>query len=140
MTNLKAFLSQNKIKTENRKVVASKNFIDEDGKPIKWEIKKISASQNDAIQQECTRMVTTRKGVKEPQFDASLYSAKVCAMATVFPELNNAELQDSYGVKKPEDLLKEMLDAGEYLNYQSEVYEHNGFNVSQDELVEEAKN
>lgn len=137
MKNLKAFLSQNKVKVENRKVVVSKSFIDEDGKPIEWEIKKISAAQHEAIQKDCT---VIGKNAKQAEFDGNKFATMVCAYSIVYPELNNAELQDSYGVKRPEDLLLAMLDGGEYANLQKEVFEHNGFNVSQDELVEEAKN
>ena len=49
MSNLTAFLAQNKIKKPNVKFVASTSFIDEDGKPIEWEIKAITSQENDDI-------------------------------------------------------------------------------------------
>ena len=58
----------------------------------------------------------------------------------VFPNLNDKDLQDSYGVMGAEKLLKEMLKPGEYQDLIKKIQEVNGFNVSMDELVEEAKN
>lgn len=64
---------------------------------------------------------------------------KVCARCTVFPDLNNAELQDSWGVMKPEELLGAMLIGGEFDDYVTEVFRANGFQT-ENELVDEAKN
>ena len=61
------------------------------------------------------------------------------AKCTVFPDLNNAELQDSWGVTKPEELLGAMLIGGEFDDYVTEVFRINGFKAEQD-LVDEAKN
>jgi hypothetical protein len=66
--------------------------------------------------------------------------AKVCVACTVYPNLNNAELQDSYGVKDGISLLKKMLLPGEYTEYKAKVMEVNGYDLSMEELVDEAKN
>ena len=57
----------------------------------------------------------------------------------MFPDLNDAALQDSWGVTKPEDLVGAMLIGGEFDDYITEVFEVNGFKA-EDELVDEAKN
>ena len=63
------------------------------------------------------------------------------AASVVMPDLLNAELQDSYGVKEPEDLLLAMVDdPGEYNDLAAFVQKFQGFNVSFEERVEEAKN
>jgi hypothetical protein len=54
--------------------------------------------------------------------------------------LNDTELQDSYGVKGADALLKKMLKAGEYTEYKAKVMEVNGYDMSMEELVDEAKN
>ena len=41
MSDFSAFMAQNKIKRENVKFVASKGFVDKDGKPIEWELRQI---------------------------------------------------------------------------------------------------
>ena len=74
------------------------------------------------------------------RFDANLYMNKLVVASTVCPDLYDAELQDSYGVKTPEELVKEMLDnPGEYQNLVLFIQEYNGFTNMQDK-VEEAKN
>ena len=55
--------------------------------------------------------------------------------------LNNKDLQDSYGVMTPEDLIKEMIDdPGEYNDFASFIQNFNSFTTTLDEKVEEAKN
>lgn len=142
MSELTAFFAQNKIKTENKKYVASKSFINEDGSFIEWEIRKITADEDEKIRKDATRKVAVvgKRGQYRDELDTDLYLAKMCVASTVFPNLYSAELQDSYGVKTPEELLRQMLDAGEYADYKNIIVEHNGFDVSMDDLVDEAKN
>ncbi|MCJ0199628.1 phage portal protein, partial [Clostridioides difficile] len=68
------------------------------------------------------------------------YVAELCVASTVFPDLKDAELQNSYGVMGEAQLLKTMLTAGEYVNYTVKVNEVNGFDTSFEDKVEEAKN
>lgn len=142
MSNVTRFLLANKIKTENLKYVASKSFVDEEGNPLEWEIRKVTAEEDDALRADCTKRVAVnvKRGQYRDDFDADKYIAKLCVACTVEPNLNVAELQDSYGVKTPESLLRRMLDSGEYTEYKSIVLTHNGFDVGMDDKVEEAKN
>lgn len=73
------------------------------------------------------------------QVDTYTFQTKVCARCTVFPDLNDAALQNDWGVVKPEELLGKLLIGGEFDDYVTEVFQHNGFKTD-DELVEEAKN
>jgi hypothetical protein len=76
-----------------------------------------------------------------PKLNTSLYLVKMMVASIVSPNLYDAELQDSYGVKTPEELLKEMIDdPGEYNDFASFIQEFNGFNTSMEDKVEEAKN
>lgn len=142
MSNLSAFLSQNAIKEENVKYVASKRFIDEKGNPIPWEIKAVTSDEDEAIRRSCTKRVAVagKRGVFVPETDYNAYVAKLAAACTVFPNLNDAELQNSYGVMGADSLLKVMLKAGEYADYLNKVNEINGFNQTMEDLVDEAKN
>lgn len=139
---LTAFLAQNAKKIDNRTVVASPRFVGEDGKPMQWEICPITAEENARIRRDCIRSVPVpgRRGQYTSEFDPSAYQAKLSARCTVFPDLNNAALQESYGVMGAEKLLATMLSAGEFEDYSREVLELNGFTSSADERVEEAKN
>ena len=76
-----------------------------------------------------------------PKLNASLYLRKLIAASVVYPDLYDAELQDSYGVCTPEELLYAMVDdPGEYNDLAAFVQKLNGFDVSFDDKVEEAKN
>ncbi|GHU85614.1 phage portal protein [Clostridia bacterium] len=139
MGNLMAFLAQNAIQKENVKLVVSDRFVDEKGKPIEWEIRCLTAAEDEELRRQCTKIKLT-KGRAEPQFDANLYMTKLAAACTVYPDLNSAELQDSYGAMGDAELLKKLLYAGEINSYVLKIQEVNGFNVTLEDKVDKAKN
>lgn len=49
MGNLSCFLSQNAIKAENEKFVASKRFLGPDNKPVEWEIQAITSTEDEKL-------------------------------------------------------------------------------------------
>lgn len=142
MSNFNAFFAQKKLKPETIKVVVSDSFVNEDGKPIEWEIRVIKAGEDKEIRRASTRKVKAggRSNAYTQELDPNLYLSKMTAASVVYPNLNDAELQNSYGVMGAEALLDEMLTAGEYVRLSGKVAEINGFNESVEELVEEAKN
>ena len=142
MSNLSCFLSQNAIAAENVKYVASRRFLDEKKKPVEWELQGITSTEDEAIRKECTRRVPVpgRKGQYTQETDFNLYLGRLAAKCTIFPNLNDKELQDSYHVMGADILLKTMLTAGEYAGYLEKVQQVNGFDVTLTEAVEDAKN
>lgn len=128
---------------QNVRYPASERFINkETGKPEEWEIKRISAKENSAIRKGCMRTIPApggRKGQYTQDFDAGMYQAKVAVACTVWPDLGDAALQDSYQVLGAENLITAMLSPGEFEDYSAKVLEVNGFN-NKEELVDEAKN
>ena len=140
MANLKDFFAQNVSKIENIKYVASDRIVSE-GRPAEWEIRAINSVEDAAIKKRCTKQVTTAiKGQYRSELDVDLYAANLAVACTVFPDLNNAELQNSYEVMGAVELLRTMLSIGEYNDYLLKVQEVNGFNKTMDELVDDAKN
>nr|WP_308742105.1 hypothetical protein [uncultured Anaerocolumna sp.] len=142
MSNLNKFLKTNKIKKENTTYPATKSLLDENGKPLEWKIKHLTTKEDENIREACTFevQVTGKPNMYRPKLDVSKYMAKMAVASIVEPNLYNAELQDSYGVKLPEDLLKEMIDdPGEYQEFILFIQKFNGFNSMQ-EKVDEAKN
>lgn len=142
MSNLSAFLSQNAIKVENVKYAASKRFVNEDGKPVEWEIASITSDEDELLRKTCTKRIPVpgKRNAFMPETDFNAYITKQAVKCTVFPNLNDVELQNSYGVMGGEALLKVMLTPGEYADYVAKVQEVNGFNVPLEDAVEEAKN
>ena len=141
MSDFAVFMNGNATKDENVKYVASKRFSVK-GKPVEWEIKCIDSDLDEAIRKECTKKVPVagKRGQYTQETDTDKYIGRMCVASTVYPDLNNAELQDSYGVKSADALLKKMLKPGEYTEYKAKVMEVNGYDMSMEELVDEAKN
>ena len=143
MSNMKHFLKANKKTKPNSFFVASENFTDEKGIPVKWEIKPLLAQDNERIKDECTTIIETkdRSMRAHPKVDIKAMQAKQVVASVVFPDLHNAELQDSYGVKDAEDLLFALLDeAGDYQRFVMFVLQYNKLNVPLDDKIEDAKN
>jgi len=143
MSNLKAFFKQNKAAKGNVKYVATEALRDENDRPLEWEIKPLSTKDNETIREECTSIVPVegKKANVMPKVDSKKMMLQQIVASVVYPDLLNAELQDSYGVKGSEDLLYEMIDnPGEYNNFVIFIQKLNGFDVSMDEKIETAKN
>lgn len=142
MSNLSSFLAHNALKVENIKHVASKRFVDKNKKPMEWEIQCITSEEDETLRKSCTKRVPVPGKRKQfiPETDFNLYLGKLAVRCTVFPNLESAELQDSYKVMGADALLKTMLTPGEYADYLAKVQEINGFDADFEETVEEAKN
>ncbi len=143
MSKFSAFMKQNKVKKQNEKYAATASLRDENGKPLEWEFKHITSRENEDIREECTIdvQVTGKPGMFRPKLKSSLYVQKMICASVVMPDLFDKELQDSYGVGKPEDLLLAMVDdPGEYNDLATWVQKFQGFNVSFQDKVDEAKN
>jgi hypothetical protein len=142
MGNLSGFLAQNALKVENVKYVASKRFLDENGQPIPWEIRCITSTEDEELRKACTKRVPVpgKRNQFTPETDYNLYLGKLAAKCTAYPNLDDAELQNSYGVMGADALLKTMLTPGEYADYLTKVQEVNGFEITFEDAVDEAKN
>lgn len=137
MSGFSAFLKENKKESSTRKIIASTAFLDEKGRPVEWEIRPLKSKELDHLRKECS---TVKKG-GEVEVDTRKFNAMVAARCTVYPNLNDKELQDSYGVMGAESLITEMLDvAGDYNNYVAAIMKCSNLDKSERDLVEEAKN
>ena len=140
MSNLSCFLAGNVEKRENKKVVISDRFKDK-GKPVEWEIRSISAEEDESIRKACTRKIPVvgKKNQYTQDFEADAYLTKLAAKAAVFPNLNDAELQSSYGVMGGEQLIKVMLYKDEF-DRLTECLVDSTETEDINDLVDEAKN
>lgn len=142
-TNLRSFLKENKKIKENATFPATKSLLDENGKPLLWTIRPLTTRQNDVLRDECTLEVPVKgkPGMFRSKVDTSKYLAKMMCTSVVEPNLYDAELQDSYSVRTPEDLLKEMIDdPGEYNEFAAFIQSFSGFTETLEDKVDEAKN
>lgn len=143
MSNFSRFMKSNKIEKTNGFYAPTKSLCDEDGKPLEWEFRHITSKENEGLRDDCTIEVpvTGKPNMFRPKVQSGKYIQKMIAASVVMPDLYDKELQDSYGVTTPEELLLAMVDdPGEYNELTSFVQRFQGFNVSFNDKVEEAKN
>lgn len=135
MSTFKLFMKDNKISRSNSKFAPTSSLLDESGKPLEWEFKPLSTRENDFIRESCFNYNSS-----SPQFNHTLYLAKMISACVVFPNLLDAGLQNSYGVFSPEDLLLELVDnPSEYHALSDFVSSFNGYQLSFSDKVSAAK-
>ena len=137
MTNdeLSFFLAENVEQVEPVEIAVSKRIKDADGNPIVWKLKPVPTEIATSIQNECI----AGKG-KERTFNSLKYEQKMAAASVIYPNLHNANLQDSWGVKTPEALLMKMLSDPMEFTIVFSVATGTSSGEAFEELVKEAKN
>lgn len=99
MGSLNAFLHP--VQVENKKVIISNRF-QEDGKTVPFVIRPVSQEENKLLIKKYTKK--DKKGAES--FDKAEYVSALTAIAVVYPDLENAELQKAYGVLGDSSLLQ----------------------------------
>ena len=142
MSKFSRFMKANKIERKGTIYPATTSLLDENGKPLEWEIKPLKTSEVQRIQDDCTIEIPTGKpNVFRTKFQSTKFVKKLICASVSFPDLYDAELQDSYGVKTPEELIEQMIDdPGEYNALASFVQKFNNLDKGLNDKVEEAKN
>lgn len=132
MASIKSFLKKNKKQTENIKLKL--DSFDEE-----IELRIISGREYDRIQDQCYVNKAGLKGRQEPKLDMAKFNNLLCSSSMVVPDLQNAELQASYGVVGEQDLYGEMFNFADHLKILNAITNTSGFSDF-NELVDEAKN
>lgn len=143
MSDFKEFMMDSALPIEAETVgyTASKRFRGADGKPIEWRLRAITTEQDEALRQGAkkrTLIPGTREAKTEIDYDTYI-STMVCA-CVVHPNLNDAELQTSYGAVGAADLLRKMLTPGEYSDLALAVQQNNGFDAGMADKIKRVKN
>lgn len=137
MSRLSAFLHPVQAEQE-REIVISKRFQDENGSPAPFKVRAITQEENAAITKRATKMRRVN-GQMQEYIDPSELSARMVVAATVEPDFSSKEICDAYGVMDPLLVPGKMLLSGEYARLLQEISELSGFK-SAEELEEQAKN
>ncbi len=143
IVNFEMFMKKNKVKRENIRIAATKSLLDEEGKPVMWEIRQITTKENNDIRDSCTTevQVTGKPGVFRNRINTTKYLNKLASAAVVYPDLMDKTLQDSYGVMTPEELITEMIDdPNEFNDFIAKIQDFGGLDKTLGDEVEEAKN
>ncbi|WP_101772327.1 phage tail assembly chaperone [Peptostreptococcus faecalis] len=135
MSKFQAFLKGNVKRIETKNIVVSEAFKDENGENIPFVIKTM---QNNLWQQLRDKNTSTdEKG--NTKVDAYSLARDVIAESVHYPDLKDAELQESYDALGEKELIDKMLLVGEVEMFFQKICEFNGFKEIP-EKVEEVKN
>lgn len=144
MSKFAKFMRANKKEKKNGFYAPTASLCDDaTGKPVVWEFRHLTSKANDELRDSCTIEVpvTGKPNLYRPKLNSSRYINRMICEATVCPDLYDTELQDSYGVKTPEDLLYALVDdSGEYSDLGVWMQKFQGFSRSLEDEVEDAKN
>ena len=110
--SLNGFFKSNVKTLPDLRVVVSERFTNEDGTPIEWVLHPISTKRVEEITKRNTK-TTIKNGKKESVVNEENLNAELLEAVVLYPSLNDAELQDSYGVSSANELLSVMLYPGE---------------------------
>lgn len=136
MNSLAAFLHP--VAVENKKIVISDRFKNQDGSSAEWEIRAISETENGKLEKKHT---TTDRKTGVQQLDRVAYAHALAAAGVVFPDLTDAELQKAYHALGELDLLGKMLTVGEFARLSQAVSELSGLDSNDiNDQIDEAKN
>ena len=125
---LQALLAPNN--DDVRKKVFMKRF------GVDFEVRALTPDEVNKITQRSTRLT----GKKEKVFDEDMFNYLTIAKACVTPNWEDKELQDALGVADAIGAIKKRLLFGEVATILQTIGELNGFDQSDSEQIEEAKN
>jgi hypothetical protein len=134
MSDFSSFFKENVIAIGETEFAVSDRFTEN------FKLKVITEEEHSQIKSAAMKRKSLGKGKYVDEMDVNKYSHLICAASVTYPDLRNSDLQDSYGVKEPDELLNKMLTAGEFTNLLLKVNELNGFDKSFEDDVEEIKN
>lgn len=135
MNGLEMFLKENRKERECYFARVCNDIKDSDGNVVKWKFKPVTTAEEEEIRRDNYIVVEGKTKLNTDGYIASLICASV-----VYPNLYDANLQDSYNCKTPEKLLKAIVNVpGEYSALARLVQEKNGFKSLKDD-VNTAKN
>lgn len=132
MSKLSAFLHP-VTTSEEKEVVVSNRFQDENGRPVPFKIRALTQEENDRITKQATRQ-TKVNGQTVEKLDSVDFSRRMVVSATVEPDFQAKELCDAYGVLDPLLVPGKMLLSGEYAKLLNAITDLSGFGGAEDEV------
>lgn len=138
MSKLSAFLHPVVVQ-EEKEVVISKRFQDENGKPVPFKIRSVTQEENEKLRKAATR-ISKVNGQRVETFEPGDYSARLVVLATLEPNFSAKEMCEAYGVLDPLLVPGKMLLGGEYAKLATAINKLSGFDDSEEgeAAIEEA--
>ena len=140
VNTLSAFFKENEIEKVPVKYVASKRYV-VNGKPVEWELRALTNDEMETLRRRCMKKEPI-KGTRDYKtiFDTEKFNMEATLKSVVFPNLNDAELQNNRGTIGAEETLKDMLTPGELTDLISAVSEASDFETGMKDKIKAVKN
>lgn len=136
MSNLSAFLKPAYLR-EEKEIVISKRFLDEQGNPAPFKIRSVSQEENEQITRASKRQRKVN-GMVQEYLDSIEYGRRLVVTGTVMPDFRAMEMCEAYGTLDPMQVPGKMLTAGEFSALMTAISQLSGFDAETPE--DEAKN
>lgn len=136
MSNLSAFLKPAYLR-EEKELVISKRFLDEQGNPAPFKIRSVSQEENEQITKASRRQRKVGSMVQE-YLDSIEYGRRLVVTGTMVPDFRAKEMCEAYGTLDPMQVPGKMMTAGEFAALLDAISELSGFDAETPE--DEAKN
>ena len=135
--NLNYFMPEvAKGKRENFEIVVSDRFIDEDGNPVAWSFRLLSAKEIDELK----NAAIVKKNKSLLKVDTKKLIVDTISETIIYPNLKSEELQNAYGAMNISELLDKMLEGREYERFTDKLMKAQGFMDDPDVIIGDAKN
>lgn len=132
MNTLKNFLHP--VRKPNTKFVLSDAFVNDEGKPLEWEMRQIGAKEGVELARETEGMAAVESMLHYVAASLVVPNLKSQEIVNAFAEERNGKIMS------PAEILSELVTDGE-LGKLIDIYsQHNRTTLNFAELVEEAKN
>lgn len=135
--NLNYFMPEvAKGKRENFEIVVSDRFVDEDGNPVAWTFRLLSAKEIDDLK----NAAIVKKNKSLLKVDTKKLIVDTISETIIYPNLKSEELQNAYGAMNISELLDKMLEGREYERFTDKLMKAQGFTDDPDIIIGDAKN
>lgn len=138
MSKLNAFLHPVEGPIQEKEIIISKRFLDENGKPVPFKIRSLTQDENERLMKKATKKKKVN-GQEVEYRDDMQYSREIVLAATLEPDFSSEEMCKAYGVLDPSLVPSKMLMTGEYQRLVAAITDLSGLNDSED-VFESAKN
>lgn len=125
-----------KEKREDFEIIVSDRFVDEDGNPLAWTFRLLSAKEIDELK----NAAIVKKNKSLLKVDTKKLIIDTISETIIYPNLKSEELQNAYGAMNISELLDKMLEGREYERFTDKLMKAQGFMDDPDVIIGDAKN
>lgn len=126
MKNISIFFKENNLKNEVRKIALSDRFKDEEGEIVEFEIQPLNPVEFTKLKDNKTQVKVRNDGTAYPKMDTIEITKELISKCILYPNLNDVELQNSYGVMGALNLATEILTIKEFNTLVDYLWEIHG--------------